>query len=189
LKRVIVFIDAQNLLVSCIRQNPPIQYDMKKLVDLLVNCESGRELAEVFVYSAIPPSVAGDVADQERYDKQVRFFDKLRKDFGYQVFTKKTTRRLQRCKACGSTWVRDENKGIDVALATDLLLYGMTDQYDIAIIVSGHSDFATVIERIRRMKPVLKFEVAQFSSTLSDELASVASKVHRLDQHAERISM
>jgi uncharacterized LabA/DUF88 family protein len=65
-----------------------------------------------------------------------------------------------------------KNKGVDVALATDLLIYGLHDKfpYDTAVLVSGDTDFAPVIDAIKTHRPEVRVEVAQFRDSVGDQL-------------------
>lgn len=72
-----------------------------------------------------------------------------------------------------------EEKGVDVALATEMLSRAWQDAYDIAVLVSGDGDFAVAVQEIiRHGKEV---EVATFisspSSPLSSQLARCASRM------------
>ena len=183
LKRVMLFIDVQNLLMACISHTPKLFYNLKDLVDLLVKLVPDRELVDVCLYSGVAEPIPSSPDDQARYDKQLGFYAKVRGEYGYRAFVKKTKMQSEVCKNCGHTWAVPKHKGIDVALATDVMLYGLTDQYDVAIIVSGDSDFATVINKMRDRRPSLRIEVAQFGWVLGNELRESASMVHLLDEH------
>lgn len=188
-KRLMIFIDTQNLMMACMNQNPSIKYSLPKLVEHLIEVVPNREISDVFLYSAISPPNASKPNDGDRHRRQLGFFEKAKMDYGYQVFTKKTVTKHYRCRQCDATWSSDEHKGVDVALATDLIVYGLTDQYDVAIIVSGDSDFGTAINKLRSTKPSLRIEVSQFSDVLGYEIKSAASRVHKLDEHASKITM
>ena len=72
-------------------------------------------------------------------------------------------------------------KGIDVMLVTDLLHFAWNDLYDIAVLVSGDSDFAYALQAIKnRGKHV---EVAYFESNISKDLLAVADNKHLLDRN------
>jgi uncharacterized LabA/DUF88 family protein len=86
--------------------------------------------------------------------------------------------------------VTTENKGVDVSLATDLLLYGLVGPnqggYDVAILVSGDRDFAPVIKKLNERRPEAIVEVAQFSKSISNELRNTARAVYPLEDHADK---
>jgi uncharacterized LabA/DUF88 family protein len=70
-------------------------------------------------------------------------------------------------------------KGVDVALAVDLLLAAAGGIYDEAVLVSGDGDLARAVEAARELGfPV---RVAQFQDAIARELAAVAAEVELLD--------
>jgi len=72
-------------------------------------------------------------------------------------------------------------KGIDVMLATDLLHFAWINLYDIAILVSGDSDFAYALQAVKNMGKHI--EVAYFETNISRELLDIADERHLLDQN------
>lgn len=52
------------------------------------------------------------------------------------------------CRKCGNSWIIPNEKMTDVNLATHLLMDAFQDQYDIAIVVSGDSDFVPCIQSV-----------------------------------------
>jgi len=53
------------------------------------------------------------------------------------------------CPSCGAALERSPEKGIDTAIATDLLSLAWEGALDIAVLVSGDSDFVPAVERIQ----------------------------------------
>lgn len=72
-------------------------------------------------------------------------------------------------------------KGIDVMLVTDLLHFAWNDLYDVAVLVSGDSDFAYALQAIKNMGKHV--EVAYFGSNVSKDLLEVADNKHLLDRN------
>jgi uncharacterized LabA/DUF88 family protein len=71
-------------------------------------------------------------------------------------------------------------KGIDIMLATDLLYFAWNDFYDVAVLVSGDSDFAYALQAVKNMGKHV--EVAYFESGVSKDLLSVADNRHLLNR-------
>ena len=71
-------------------------------------------------------------------------------------------------------------KGIDIMLATDLLYFAWNDFYDVAILVSGDSDFTYALQAVKNMGKHV--EVAYFESGTSRDLLDVADNRHLLDR-------
>jgi uncharacterized LabA/DUF88 family protein len=51
---------------------------------------------------------------------------------------------VQKCPACGEDMRGTEEKGVDVRIATDMVMLAWVDSYDIAVLVSSDSDFVPV---------------------------------------------
>ncbi len=56
---------------------------------------------------------------------------------------------IAECPHCDAALERSPEKGIDAAIATDLLSLAWEDVLDVAILVSGDSDFVPAVERIQ----------------------------------------
>jgi uncharacterized protein (TIGR00288 family) len=71
-------------------------------------------------------------------------------------------------------------KGIDIMLATDLLYFAWNDFYDVAVLVSGDSDFAYALQAVKNMGKHV--EVAYFESGGSKDLLNVADNRYLLNR-------
>jgi uncharacterized LabA/DUF88 family protein len=71
-------------------------------------------------------------------------------------------------------------KGIDIMLATDLLYFAWNNFYDVAVLVSGDSDFAYAAQAVKNMGKHV--EVAYFESGTSRDLLNVADNRHLLNR-------
>lgn len=71
-------------------------------------------------------------------------------------------------------------KGIDIMLATDLLYFAWNDCYDVAVLVSGDSDFAYALQAVKNMGKHV--EVAYFESGISKDLLNIADNRYLLDR-------
>ena len=165
-EKVMVFIDGSNLFWSCRRHpiDPTFRLDVIKLIEKLVR---DRFLVRPYYYSAIgvPPSVG-----------QVKFHHKLSYS-GITVVTRPLRRR-------GATWTE---KGVDVALVTDLLAMAYRNVYDVAIIVSGDKDFEGAIDEVKRLGK--RVEVACFNHVISEDLKMKADRFIPLDDLGDDIKL
>ena len=153
-ERVMVFIDGSNLYhvldQNCSRHD--VQFD--KLARKLAN---GRDLRRIYYYNIRQESDRPD----GRVD-QDRFLHSLYDTPYVEV-------RLGIAKQRRDQVVE---KGVDVMLATDLVVRAYQDQYDTAVLVSGDGDFYPAIQAVKdRGKQV---EVAAFESNISAEASRVA---------------
>jgi uncharacterized protein (TIGR00288 family) len=71
-------------------------------------------------------------------------------------------------------------KGVDVMLATDLLYFAWNDFYDVAMLVSGDSDFAYALQAVKNMGKHV--EVAYFERGVSKDLLDIADNRYLLNQ-------
>jgi len=160
-EKVMVFIDGSNLFHAL--QRLDLKIDYYKLVTLLVG---DRILVRPYFYSstAVPPTKA-----------QFGFHQALRYG-GFRVVTRpvKTIH--------GDVWIE---KGVDLALATDMLVSAFRDFFDTAILVSGDNDFVSVLDEIKRLGK--KVEVAAFDFSIGNELKSVADRYVALDDLLDQI--
>lgn len=70
-------------------------------------------------------------------------------------------------------------KGVDVDLATDMILFACRNHYDVAILVSGDGDFIPAVEKVKDMGK--RVEIACFENTINDGLRLSADVYHDLD--------
>lgn len=183
-KKLMVFIDGQNLFYGCKSFQQGFQYDVDKLIDVLKNLEPDRELVDVCYYGSLLPPNPDIKGDDLRWARQQAFYEMLK--YKFRTLIKQAQPRQTTCKSCGATFTEHKEKGIDVALATDYLLYGLMNEYDVAIIVSGDSDLAPVIRKLRDRKPSIRTEVAQFKQMVGNSLRQECHKFHELDPIAEK---
>jgi len=104
------------------------------------------------------------------YREQQEFLDILRKTPYLEV-------RLGTTKIAQGIPVE---KGIDIMLATDLLYFAWNNFYDVAVLVSGDSDFAYALQAVKNMGKHI--EVAYFESGVSRDLLDAADNRHLLNQ-------
>ena len=161
-----IFIDGSNLYWSCRRHpsSPSFKVDVLKLIEKI---QESRLLVRPYYYTAIgvPPSTG-----------QVKFHHKLSYS-GITVVTRPLRRR-------GYGWTE---KGVDVALVTDLLAMAYRNVYDTAIIVSGDKDFEGAIDEVKRLGK--RVEIACFDHVISEDLKMRADKYISLDSYGDDIRL
>jgi uncharacterized LabA/DUF88 family protein len=132
MERVSIFIDGSNLYHGlkdlCGRSN----LDYRAFVEWLVG---GRRLLRTYYYNAA-------ITDQQDPNRpaQQRFFAALAAIPYFEV----RTGRLEARRS--GTFVE---KGVDIAIAVDMLSMAYHDAYDVAILVSSDGDFAKVINAVK----------------------------------------
>jgi uncharacterized LabA/DUF88 family protein len=161
--RVAIFIDGSNLYHAL--KNNFRRHDLNFAEFASKLCGS-RRLFRTYYYNVLQ-----DPAQRpDSYHEQQEFLDILRKTPYLEV-------RLGSTKMSQGVSVE---KGIDVMLATDLLYFAWNDFYDVAVLVSGDSDFAYALQAVKNMGKHV--EVAYFESGVSKDLLNIADDRHVLDR-------
>ena len=161
--RIAIFIDGSNL-YHALRINFR-RYDLNFAEFASKLCGS-RHLFRTYYYNVLQDAIQRP----DGYREQQEFLDNLRRTPYLEV-------RLGTTKIAQGIAVE---KGIDVMLATDLLYFAWNDFYDVAVLVSGDSDFAYALQAVKNMGKHV--EVANFQSGVSKDLLDVADNRHLLDR-------
>lgn len=162
--RVAIFIDGSNLyhgLQSNFRRH---NLNFAEFANKLTG---SRHLFRTYYYNVLQDPTRWPDA----YREQQEFLDILRKTPYLEV-------RLGSTKMAQGVPVE---KGIDIMLATDLLHFAWNGLYDVAVLVSGDSDFAYALQAVKNMGKHV--EVAYFESNVSKDLLDVADNRHLLNQN------
>ncbi|MEM4239802.1 MAG: NYN domain-containing protein [Candidatus Woesearchaeota archaeon] len=165
IERIVIFIDGNNLMQGAKQFKKEYRIDYAKLISFLTG---EHKLVRAYFFDCAPDKKHPD------YQKKEGFIDMLRAN-GITVFE-----RPLRYHSDG----RPFQKGVDVALATEMLSLCMQDAYDTAIVVSGDSDYAHAIDRVKHTGK--NVHCASFHASLSSDLKKVADKIIVLDKHADK---
>jgi uncharacterized LabA/DUF88 family protein len=161
--RVAIFIDGSNLYHS-LRSN--FGRNDLNFAEFASKLCGSRRLFRTYYYNVLQDSIQRP----DSYREQQEFLDVLRKTPYLEV-------RLGSTKVAQGIPVE---KGIDIMLATDLLYFAWNDFYDVAVLVSGDSDFAYALQAVKNMGKHV--EVAYFESGISKDLLNVADNRHLLNR-------
>ena len=165
--RLMIFIDGSNLYHETDRYQKGLRIDFEKLRNVM---SDGYDLVRTFYYASRP---GNPTAEQEG------FFKKM----GYMGF--KTRIKLLR-ESYGENGRREtREKGVDVALATDLVANGMRRSFDWAMIISGDQDYCEAIEQVQSQG--LRVQVSFYRHAMADELKLKADRFTYLDEIIENV--
>jgi uncharacterized LabA/DUF88 family protein len=165
-ERVTIYIDGSNLYHLLKNEFSRTDLDFEKFCNKLLG---GRHLVRIYYYN-VP---LDQTKEPERYKEQQKFFLGMRR---LPYLEMRLGRLIYR------NWPNEPpyEKGIDVKLATDMLVHGFRGNYDVIILVSGDSDFADALQAIKDQ--ARHVEVALFGPAwTSQHLRDVADKVITLD--------
>ena len=130
-ERVCIFIDGSNFYHGLKASFLRTDLSFERFVEWLAG---DRKLVRTYYYNA----TVSQQRDPERYRSQQRFFQSLSRIPYFSL-------RLGRLEPRGSTFVE---KGVDIAIAVDMLSMAFSNVYDTAILVSSDGDFARAIEAV-----------------------------------------
>ena len=162
-QRVAIFIDGSNL-YHALRSNFS-RYDLNFTEFVNKLCGS-RCLFRAYYYNVLQDATQRADAFRE----QQEFLNALRETPYLEV-------RLGSTKLAQGVPVE---KGVDVMLVTDMLHFAWRDLYDVAILVSGDSDFAYAVQAVKNMGKYV--EGACFESNVSRDLLDVVDSKRMLDR-------
>lgn len=165
MKRVIVFIDAQNFYRNARRaffddaHDPYMrgQFRPEAVGEILASRDADRTLAQVRLYTGQPDANLQPKAHRANV-RQCQAWESA----GCYVF-----HRPLRYPPGWPNVVngrRPEEKGIDVAMAVDLVRLGQDQLYDVAIVCTGDTDLIPAIEDVLATETGTKVEVAGWRS-------------------------
>jgi uncharacterized LabA/DUF88 family protein len=187
MKKVIVFVDANNWYHNVKKYKKPGEVDIQKIANLL--CEVKKfKLVEIRWYASVP-----DISDGEvNYYKHLSFLEGLEKN-GVKVITRKLQRfsheeiqkkkkeiikGLDLCDSCRPQIeaefldladIKKKEKGIDVWCAVDMIKCCLMDgECDACILISGDADFVPALNILKEKKKDIL--VAMVPSGFSKEL-------------------
>ncbi len=177
MERVSIFIDGSNFYHLVLKKLgiEETQFDFEGFITFLINGRKISEMGKRF-YTGTVPEKEGDLKTKEAMSKQTTLFTELKKT-RWEIKTSKLKRRIEEIRIDGRVadfknlqklgitkikFERFREKGIDVKLATDLIVGAVDDQYDTALIVSSDSDLIPAIDWVRHRKKK-KIEYVGFS--------------------------
>ena len=165
-ERVAVHIDGSNLYHSLRSAVGRIDLDFTKFSSKLVG---GRRLVRTYYYIAEVDagSQPEATAAQQRFLNRMRSVEYLELRLGRLVY---------------GDWPHSpaHEKGVDIKIATDMLIHGSTRIYDAAILVSGDTDFVDALQALKNLGRHV--EVALFGPRRSRLLREVADRVIEIDE-------
>ncbi|MCZ6538570.1 MAG: NYN domain-containing protein [Chloroflexi bacterium] len=162
-ERVMVFIDGSNLYHVLTQSSGRHDLQFDKFAFKLAN---GRDLKRIYYYNIRQESDTNPNMGVE----QQKFLDSLNDTPYVEV-------RLGIWKQRGDIMVE---KGVDVMLATDLVIHAYKDHYDTAIVVSGDADFYPALQAVKDVGKHV--EVAAFDMNMSAESGRVADVTIKLNK-------
>jgi uncharacterized LabA/DUF88 family protein len=104
---------------------------------------------------------------------QTGFYKFLKDQLHWEVHLYELGRKSHTCSKCSNKDVTPAEKGVDVGLATKMLMLGVNKAYETAILVSGDGDYLETVKFIKNLG--LRVEVVSWKGALSPYIESESS--------------
>jgi len=162
-----IFIDGSNLYHSLKGHFKRTDIDIGKFTSKLME---RRRLVRIYYYNAI----VGQREEPERYRNQQAFFASVSAIPYCEL-------RLGRLVYINWPNTPPYEKGVDIQLTTDLLTHSFKNNYDVAILVAGDSDYVGALQAVKDNGK--NIEVALFGKErTSRPLREVADRILTIDR-------
>ncbi len=140
-ERVIVYIDGFNLYFGMVQAGIPNTkwLDVKSLAEDLLT--ANQELVGVQYYTS---RVSNNAEKQKRQTTYLEAIESTGVDIFYGQYQSNTIK----CNRCPHEWVSYNEKMTDVNIAVDIIMDGINDKYDAAMLISGDSDLVPPIRAV-----------------------------------------
>ena len=146
MQRVIAYIDGFNLYygLRARYRRRFIWLDLREMVSELL--KDDQALVKIKYFTAM---VSSTPRDPQKNRRQVMYLDALQTLPDLEVHYGHYLHKRVVCYRCRRAWDAPEEKMTDVNIASEMLFDAFADDYDTAFLVSGDSDLARVVQRIR----------------------------------------
>lgn len=159
-ERTIAFIDNSNVFHG--QLNAGWRIDTKKLQDSL---RGDGEIWQTFFFAS--------VEDPPRY-QQTNFYKFIKNQMRWEVFLYKLGQRTARCRKCDDVRRVPVEKGVDVGLATKMLVLANNRAFDTALLIAADKDYLETVRAVKNNG--LRVEIIAWRGSISPEMEAESSK-------------
>lgn len=166
MEKVCILIDAGNFYHLVLKKLKIKEFDYEAFAQFIAN---GRQIIPKGkrFYTGTVREIIGDARTVSAMANQNKLFSKLQAAGDWEIKTSKLRNRTERIMVDDRVedykklhkagfqeivYQRTREKGIDVKLATDLIVGAVDNQYDTAIVVSSDTDLVPAIDWVRRRR-------------------------------------
>ncbi len=138
-----LYIDNSNIFRGCKKSGWRPSY--KRVCEFLTETEGPFDCVRFFASAQDVPR-----------NRQARFYQALKNQLGFELHSYRLAQRRMSCPRCGKVEWFPTEKGVDVGLATHLLIDLINDRFDAAIIMSSDRDHLEAVLQVARSKKEIK---------------------------------
>lgn len=150
--RTIVYVDGFNLFhaIDELGRNDLKWLDLDALSQSVLR--KNEKLVEVKYFSAYPTWIQEALNTHRRYTKALE-------QVGVTLVMGRFKNKYVKCQKCGRRYTTKEEKETDVNLAVHLVVDGMKDRYDRAIVITADTDMGAGVDMARHEQPTKEISV------------------------------
>lgn len=104
---------------------------------------------------------------------QTNFYQYIKNVLRWELHLYELGKKSHTCPSCSNTHITPAEKGVDVGVATKLLMLGVNRAYETAILVAGDKDYLETVRFIKNLG--LRVEIVSWQKSLSSDLAAESS--------------
>ena len=159
------------------------------IVTSRLNLQSNLQRFDWRMFAKWLESLSGELFDTHYYDALPdlptnalgHFHTFLQQELKIQLHLANLRTKRKNCPRCGQTYCEDSQNGVDSAIILDM--YKLSPHYDQAILVSGDSDFAGLVN-VLRSECGKRVIIVGWQAAISPQLRIVANRVIHLEDHS-----
>lgn len=172
---VMMFIDG-----SYVVKSTDFKIDYKKLKTFLEK-EIGKTINQGVYFNSVSKSGA---EEQNKFHNFLKSAAPVGPRLEVKLYAMKGSE--IRCHNCQETFVRQVQKGVDVAIATKMIEQAYLKKCSTILLVAGDGDFEDAVHFLRSHLDQ-KIILAGFRKTMSVDIQSICDRVIFLEDHANKI--
>lgn len=156
--------------------------DWRKLQDYI--SKDGHVWQTYLFGTAMMPTERPDAAPGSSSDA---FYHFVRSQLHWHVKLYEPRTFASTCRNCGHTRSAFEEKGVDVGIATKMLILALNKGYDTAILMSGDGDLYECVHYILNLG--IRVEIISWRDQLAKEMFDIASNVTFFDEIRKEVEL
>jgi len=157
--KTICFIDNSNIFLG--GRNAGWQVDWQKFEQYLSSIEPIWQ-THFFASEQDPPKAV-----------QTAFYQFIKNQLRWETHLYELGRKSHVCSSCSTKDTTPAEKGVDVGLATKMLMLAVNRAYETAILVAGDKDYLETVQFIKNLG--LRVEIISWRQSLSSDLGAESS--------------
>ena len=179
--QTIVYVDGFNLYFGLKSKGWSRYYwlDLNKLSQNLLKCH--QRLSSIKYFTS---RIESTIYDPYKHKRQQTYIEALQTIDLCSIYFGHYLRKAIKCNRCGNTWESFEEKMTDVNIGIEMLDDAYCSRFDTAILISGDSDLAGPLKKIKKLFPSKRIVVAFPPNRVSKQLKQISDAYFTIGRKA-----